>query len=102
MVFLLLHRTVSIHSCCFSPENAQLMLQYCPMNGFHSFFSVARSTEGSGKRVIALNIIPSSFSIEQEVRKSVQECINLNQLLTMLNATYPEIGPKVLSLVTPL
>ena len=53
-----LHRTVCIHDCHFSPENAQLQL----MRGvqLHSFFSAAKHGE---RRVIAYHVIPATEKV---------------------------------------
>ena len=89
------YRTVCIHSCCFSPENAQF--QIVDYNQVCSFYSVARH---NGRRVVVFHIIlpPSYSSCEKDIKK----CNDLVELLKCFNVYIPLVSQKVHNLLYPL
>lgn len=91
------NRTVCIHSCCFSPNNAQLQLQ--ESDSFHTFFSASRHGE---RRAVVLHILPASTSVEKAVRETAIRCSTLKQLLHQLNSNFPEITSRIFKLVSAL
>ena len=88
-------RTVCIHSCCFSPENAQF--QIVNYNQVCSFYSVARH---NGRRVVVFHIIlpPSYSSCEEDIKK----CNDLVELLKCFDVCIPLVSRKVHNLLYPL
>ena len=97
MLPVFLHRTVCIHDCHFSPENAQLQL----MRGvqLHSFFSAAKHGE---RRVIAYHVIPATEKVEQTLRQCLVNCTTMRELLTEISYSFPDVGQKILDLISPL
>jgi len=71
-------RSVVIHSCCFSPENAQFQLteqELC------SFYSLAR--DDSTKRVVIVyHILPTSAEKERQLRQINEKSSSVLDLLT--------------------
>ncbi len=94
-------RTVCIHQCCFSPENAQLKLTTSDNRPplFHSFYSVA--CYGS-RRVVTYHVIPGNPLVEYLVCRSVQDCINMREVLLSLTSTFTDLGEQLASLILPL
>ena len=88
-------RTVCVHDCRFSPENAQLQL----LRGvqFHSFFSAAKH---GTRRVVSYHVIPANPSVELSVRECIQCCSTLGELLTKLSYCFPEVGQHLLRLIS--
>lgn len=90
-------RTVCVHGCCFSPENAQLQLQSgCQL---HTFFSAAKH---ENRRVCTYHIIPASDEVELTLRNSISKCTTVGNLLTELHCWFPEVGQKLFNLILPL
>ena len=85
-----------IHSCHFSPENAQLQL--LPKQQVHSFFSAARDGE---RRVVALHVVPGSTEVEEALRQSLAKCSTLGELLEQLSVTGPETVEMVRTIALP-
>lgn len=77
-------RTVCIHSCHFSPENAQLQL--LPHQQIHTFFSVARH---GTRRVVTLHLVPGSDNLEETLRERLRDCFTLSHLLLQLATIIP-------------
>lgn len=84
-------RTVCIHGCHFSPENAQLQL----IRGaqLHTFFSAARN---DSKKVVAFHIIPGTEKVEQTVRQCISKCSTLRDLLFEFSTWFPEVGQTLI------
>jgi len=106
--FPLLFRSVVIHECRFSPENAQLQLQVdsnSTRSGssstypFHSFFSSARRGD---RRVITYHMLPSTSNLEHALKEITQGCETLGHLLSMLGASFPEIHNAISNFILSL
>ena len=78
-------RTVCIHSCHFSPENAQLQL--LGDQQLHTFFSAAR--DGGQRRVVALHLVPGFGGLEERLREGLGGCSTLTELLELLSLVVP-------------
>jgi hypothetical protein len=73
-------RSVVIHSCCFSPENAQFQLaeqELC------SFFSLARD-DSTKRAVIVYHVLPASAEKERQLRHVNEKSSTVLDLLTNL------------------
>ena len=107
-IYFLFYRSVVIHECRFSPENAQLQLEVnkdtcnpgtsCTYP-FHSFFSSARQGD---RKVITYHILPSTSDLEHALREVTQNCDTLGHLLSMLGASFPEIRNAISSFILSL
>ena len=90
------HRTVCVHSCHFSPENAQLQLMQNQQ--VHTFFSAAR--HGS-RRVVALHLVPGAGEVEEGLRRGLGNCSTLRDLLLHLSRVSPSSTEIVKDLIIP-
>ena len=83
-----------IHSCHFSPENAQLqLLRGCQA---HIFFSAARR---EARRVVALHVVPGTREVEEGLREGLGRCFTLGGLLEQLTATIPDSSDMITNLL---
>lgn len=90
------HRTVCIHSCHFSPENAQLQL--LPDQQVHTFFSAARH---GARRVVALHLVPGAGEVEETLRERLKNCSSLGDLLHQLSLVTPTSTEIMRELIVP-
>ena len=99
------YRTVCIHSCCFSPDNAQLQLLSLPDEKLFDgqlfvFFSVAMH---GGRKVITFHAIPSSTAAETSLKEIITKSGDtLGDLLASLSGMFPLLTNKLQHLLTPL
>ena len=88
------HRTVCIHSCHFSPENAQLQL--LKGHQLHTFFSAARHAT---RRVVSLHLVPGDQEVEERLREALKSCHTLTDLLDHLSQVSPSSTDIMRSLI---
>ena len=99
------YRTVCIHNCCFSPENAQLQLLSLPDEELFDgqlfvFFSVARHGE---RKVITFHAVPNSTVAEKSLKEAIRKSgDSLANLMTSLSGVFPLLTSKLEHLLTPL
>ncbi|XP_019856845.1 PREDICTED: uncharacterized protein LOC109585286 [Amphimedon queenslandica] len=87
-------RTVCIHSCCFSPENAQF--QILNYDHFCSFYSVARHGD---RRVVTFHIVLSPSDLP--CINKIKECNSLADLVKCFDFFIPPASQKIRNLLYP-
>lgn len=92
-------RTVCIHNSCFSPENAQMQLAHD--REVISFFSVARTGDRS---VVSFHVLCGSERVEDKLRKALEDCTTLGNLLNWLKADdeFKSCSEAIMNLIEPI
>ena len=95
----LFHRTVCIHDCRFSPENAQMQLTH--ETDVITFFSVAKNQE---HQVVAYHVVCGSNEAESALRERLKCAQTLGDLLQVMQKedTFQDCVKTVQRLVLPL
>jgi len=82
-------RSIAIHSCCFSPENAQFQMRNDV--DFCSFFALAtEKVDGLNRKVVTFHMIPRYSDQEQMLTDVINNSLTLRDLLQGLSILYPK------------